>query len=135
MEKEKSQKIKMVYGYAVCIVAVITFLICLTSMVYSLIDLTDPLNAYRTYGKDVPSLASFNNYKVDIIKATDPAHDLVLDDDTLQSMYEAAKQDAISKVKHNAYRSVIVNGLIVVITILLFIFHWFWMKRLSEKTT
>ena len=134
MEKEKSQKIKLVYGYAVCIVAVITFLICLTSMVSSLIDLTDPLNAYRTYGKDAPSLASFNNYKVDIIKATDPAHGLVLDDDTLRSMYEDAKQDAISKVKHNAYRSVIVNGLILVITILLFILHWFWMKRLSEKT-
>ena len=64
MEKEKPQKIKLVYGYAVCIVAVITFLICLTSMVSSLIDLTDPLNAYRTYGNDAPSLASFNNYKV-----------------------------------------------------------------------
>lgn len=135
MEKEKSQKIKMVYGYAVCIVAVITFLICLTSMVYSLIDLTDPLNAYRTYGKDAPSLASYNNYKVDIVKATDPAHDLILDDDTLHSMYEAAKQDAISKVKHDAYRSVIVNGLIVIITIFLFIFHWFWMKRLSQQSS
>jgi len=50
MEKEKSQKIQMIYGYALCIVVVITFLISITSVVYSLIDLTDPINAHRTYG-------------------------------------------------------------------------------------
>ena len=135
MEKEKSTKIQMVFGYAVCLVAVITFLICASSMVYSLIDLTDPINAYRTYGKDAPSLASFNNYKVDIIKSLDAGHELELDDAILQSMYDAAKQDAISKVKHNAYRSVFVNGLIIIITVLLFIFFWVWLKRLSRKTT
>jgi len=134
MEKDKTQKIQMIYGYALCIVAVITFLICATSMVYSLMDLTDPINAYRTYGKDSPSLASFDNYKVDIMKSLDPEHGLTLDDVTLNSMYEAAKQDAISKVKHDAYRSIIVNGLLVIITILLFLFHWFWMKRLSRKS-
>lgn len=134
MEKDKSQRIKMVYGYALCLVAVITFLICLTSAIYSVIDLTDPMNAYRTYGKDAPSLASFDNYKVDIMKSLDPEHGLTLDDVTLNSMYEAAKQDAISKVKHNAFRSIIVNGLLVIITILLFLSHWFWMKKLSKKS-
>lgn len=135
MEKEKSQRIQMVYGYAVCIVAVITFLISVTSMVYALMDLSDPINAYRTYGKDAPSLASFDNYKVDIIKATDPAHGLVLDNATLQSMYEAAKADAIAKVKHEAYRSVIINGLVLLICIVLFSSHWIWMRRLSKKTS
>jgi len=134
MEKDKTQKIQMIYGYAMCIVAVITFLICATSVVSSLMDLTDPINAYRTYGKDSPSLASFDNYKVDIMKSLDPEHGLTLDDATLNSMYDAAKQDAISKVKHDAYRSLIVNGLLVIITILLFLFHWFWMKRLSRKS-
>jgi len=134
MEKDKTQKIQMIYGYAMCIVAVITFLICATSVVSSLMDLTDPINAYRTYGKDSPSLASFDNYKVDIMKSLDPEHGLTLDDVTFNSMYEAAKQDAISKVKHGAFRSIIVNGLLVIITILLFLFHWFWMKRLSRKS-
>ena len=100
MEKEKSQRIQMIYGYAVCLVAVITFLISLTALVYAVMDLTDPINAYRTYGRDAPSLASFENYKVDIIKATDPGHGLELDDTTLKGMYEAARNDAIAKVKH-----------------------------------
>ena len=134
MEKEKSQKIQMVYGYAVCLVAVITLLISVTSMVSALIDLSDPMSAYRTYGKDAPSLASFENYKVDIIKATDPAHNLELDDTTLNSMYEAAKNDAIAKVKHNSFRSVIVNSLVLLICIILFTTHWMWMRRLSKKS-
>jgi len=135
MEKEKSQKIQMIYGYALCIVTVITFLISVTSVVYSLIDLTDPINAHRTYGKDAPSLASYDNYKIDIIKSLDPGHEIDLDDSTLKSMYDAARNDAISKVKHNAYRSVIVNSLVVLICIVLFITHWIWMRRLSRKTS
>ena len=133
MEKDKTQRIQMVYGYAVCLVAVITFLISVTSMVYAVIDLTDPLNAYRTYGKDAPSLASFENYKIDIIKATDPAHELELDDATMTSMYEAAKADAVAKVKHQSIRSLMINGLVMIITIVLFITHWMWMRRLSRK--
>jgi hypothetical protein len=133
MEKEKLSRIKMIYGYAVCLVAVITFLITVTSMVYSLIDLTDPINAHRTYGKDAPSLASYDNYKMDIIKSLSKEQSVELDDTTLQSMYNAAKQDAISKVKHDAYRSVIVNGLIIIVCVVLFITHWIWMRRLSKR--
>ena len=134
MEKEKSQKIQMIYGYAVCIVVVITFLISVTSMVYSLMDLTDPINAHRTYGKDEPSLASFDNYKIDIIKSIAPEHEVELYDATFMSMYEAAKQDAISKVKHDAYRSIIVNGLVLFICVVLFLTHWMWMRKLSKNT-
>ena len=135
MEKEKSQKIQMIYGYAVCIVAVITFLISVTSVVYSLIDLTDPINAHRTYGKDAPSLASYDNYKIDIIKSLDPKHDVDLDDTTLKSMYESAKSDAIAKVKHSAYRTIIVNSLLLLVCIVLFTTHFIWMRKLSKAAT
>ena len=135
MEKEKSTRIQMIYGYAVCIVAVITFLISVTSVVYSLIDLTDPINAHRTYGKDAPSLASYNNYKIDIIKSLDPKHDVDLDDTTLKSMYQSAKEDAIAKVKHGAYRTIIVNSLLLLICIVLFTTHFIWMRKLSKKSS
>jgi hypothetical protein len=104
-------------------------------MVYSLMDLTDPINAYKTYGRDVPSLASYENYKIDIIKSLDKEQSAELSDATLKSMYDAAKQDAVSKVKHDAYRSVIVNGLIILVCIVLFMTHWIWMRKLSKKTT
>ncbi len=135
MEKEKLQKIQIIYGYAVCLVTVITFLISVTSMVYALMDLTDPINAHRIYGKDAPSLASYENYKIDIIKSLDPKHDVDLDDTTLKSMYESAKEDAIAKVKHNAYRTIIVNSLLLLICIVLFTTHFIWMRKISKKAT
>ena len=133
MEKEKVTRIQMIYGYAVCLVTVITFLICVTSMVYSLMDLTDPINAHKTYGRDVPSLASYENYKIDIIKSLDKEQSAELTDATLMSMYDAAKKDTVSKVKHDAYRSVIVNGLIILVCIVLFMTHWIWMRKLSKR--
>lgn len=134
MEKDKSQRIKMVYGYAVCVVAVITFMICITSIVYSVIDLGDPMNAYRTYGRDVPSLASFENYKIDIIKSLNPEHGITPDEESLRLMYNAAREDAIAKVKHDANRSIIVNGLLLIISVTLFVIHWIWLRRISSKT-
>jgi hypothetical protein len=134
MEKEKSQRIKMVYGYAVCLVAVITFLISLTGMIYAIIDLSDPVNAIRTYGRDAPSLASYDTYRVDIIKATDPAHGLELDEVTLKGMYDAAKNDAIAKVRHESIRTVVINSIVILICFVLFTTHWFWMRRLSHNS-
>ena len=133
MEKAKSNKIQSIYGYSVCIVAVITFLITITSVVFALFDLTDPLASYRTYTKDSPSLASFENYKTDIIISLDPSHGLVLDDETLKSMYESAREDAISKVVHQSYRSILVNSLLVIISLILFLTHWIWMRKLNKK--
>lgn len=132
MEKEKTQKIQMIYGYAVCLVAVITCLITITSLVYASIDLSDPLNAYRSYNKTEASLASFENYKMDILKSPEKEQAYVPDEDTLKSMYEAAKNDVIQKVKHDAVRSIIVNGLVTIIAVILFLVHWLWMRRLSK---
>jgi len=134
MEREKSQKIQLVYGYSVCLVAVIAFLISISDMVSSSIDLKDPINAYRTYGEDAPSLASYENYKMDALKSITQENKDEFNEATLKSMYEAAKQDAISKVNHNAFRSLIVSGLITILCIILFITHWVWMRKLSRKT-
>ena len=42
---EKSFRVAQIYGYLVCLVAVITFLISITQLVNSMIDLTDPIHA------------------------------------------------------------------------------------------
>jgi len=39
---ERKEKASLVYGYAVCIVAVITFIICIAGMVNAILDMGDP---------------------------------------------------------------------------------------------
>jgi type VI protein secretion system component VasF len=51
---------------------------------------------------------------------------------TLRSMYEAARADRISQANHSSIRSIVVNSLIILISIVLFLTHWLWMKGLSK---
>lgn len=132
---EKKSKAPIIYGYAVCIIAVITFIISTASLVNAILDMGDPLHASSWYGSNQPSLASFENYKMDILKSPETELQYVPDDTTLHSMYEAAKNDRIQAAKHNANKSLIVNSILIIISILLFTIHWIWMRRLNIKSS
>jgi hypothetical protein len=104
-------------------------------------DLSDPLHAggQFTIG-GTPSLASYENYKMDILKSLKPddtktGTNYVPDDKTLRSMFEAAKAERIDQANHSSVRSIVVNSLLILISIALFITHWLWMRRLSKTIT
>lgn len=131
---EKQSKAPMIYGYAVCLVAVITVIICVAGLVNSVIDLSDPLHAERNWGNS-PSLASYENYKMDLLSSSEKELSYVPDDETLQAMYESAKDDKINGVKHRAFRDILVNGLLIIISAVLFLIHWRWMRRLHKSNS
>lgn len=136
---EKTNRMPQIYGYIVCLVAVITFIICLANIIPSIMDLSDPLHSGSIYSmQNAPSLASFDNYKMDILKSTDKegsqnVQAYVPDDNTLHSMYEAAKADKIQMAVHVARRSITVDSIIILVSIALFITHWMWMRKLAKK--
>jgi len=135
---EKPHRMAQIYGYTVCLVTVITFIICISNIIPSIMDLSDPMHAqgfYVTAG--TPSLASFENYKMDILKSAKSddqktGTNYIPDDKTLRSMYDAAKADRINQANHSSIRSIVVNSLILLISIILFVTHWLWMRRLSK---
>jgi hypothetical protein len=131
---EKPQKMAQIYGYLVCLVAVITILIAVSALVSAIIDLSDPIHS----GWAPPqNLASFDNYKMDILKSAPKEGEAartayIPDDQTLHAMYEAAKNDRIQFVRHEANRAIIINIILSVICILLFVTHWRWMRKLAK---
>jgi len=131
---EKQSKVPAIYGYAVCLVTVITIIISVADLVNAVIDLGDPLHAERDYQKS-PSLASFENYKMDILTSSDKEQSFVPDDKTLLAVYESAKDDKIRSVKHRTKRSVMVSSILIVICLVLFVTHWRWMRKLSKSIT
>ena len=69
---EKSHKVvAQIYGYTVCLVAVITLLVTITTFVNALFDLQDPLHSDSKFQglQGSPRLASFENYKMDVLKS------------------------------------------------------------------
>lgn len=134
---EKTKKIgAQIYGYTVCLVAVITILISITTLVNAVLDLSDPLHSGWTPAGS-PSLASYENYKMDILKSLPKGEEsaattYVPDDQTLKVMYEAAREDKIQSVRHNSNKNIIVSSFLIIICIVLFVTHWRWMRNLSK---
>lgn len=133
---EKPQRMAQVYGYLVCLVAIITFLICVSTLVSAILDLGDPMHAGWT-PPGAPSLASYDNYKMDILKSTPKEGEaakaaFIPDEQTLRSMYEAAKDYKIQGVRHEANRTIIIDGILIGICIVLFVTHWRWMRKLAK---
>lgn len=128
-------KMPHIYGYLVCLVAVITVLICASTLVYAILDLGDPIHAGYT-APGTPSLASFDNYKMDILKSTPKEGEsskavYVPDDQTLRAMFEAAKDDKIQRIRHEANRTIVIDCILIAICVVLFVTHWRWMRKLS----
>ncbi len=125
------------YGYAVLLIAVITFLISINSFVSAFFDLSDPIHAKNFMYRGGPSLASFETYKMDMMKSVKSSDDeaetaYIPDDETLRGMYEAAKDDRISTVTLEGHRSMTVSAIMIFVSVGLFAFHWFWLRRLTR---
>jgi hypothetical protein len=129
---EKSNRIAaQVYAYTVCLVAVITFLITVTSVVNAVLDLGDPLHAgFSPQG--TPSLASYEIYKADVLKAgPQGGNSYAPDEQTLKSMYEAAREDKIQATRYRSRQTIITAGLSMLIAVVLFLTHWMWAKKFA----
>ena len=135
---EKPNRVIQVYGYTVCVVAIITFLIAAANFVNAVIDLSDPIHAGSMYDINRgPSLASFENYKMDMLKTQTEGEKTTVasympDDQTLRAMYGAAKDERIQTVRHSSIRNMTVAGIITLISVILFLTHWLWMRRVIK---
>ena len=127
---ERKTLIAQIYGYAICLTAVITFLVSLGSLLNAVIDMSDPLYAWGRSEKD---LASYENFKVDAMQSIQKEAAYIPDDNALHEMYEAAKTEKIKKVKHNSLKSIVVSSILIVVSLVLFLIHLIWMKRLRRE--
>ena len=125
----KKTKMSQVYGYIVCIIAVITMLISLGGLITSVIDSMDPL---YTWG-DTNHLSSFENFKMNALNSGKADIAYNPDDATLRTMFEDAKNHKIRKVQHETKKSIIVSSVLILISVLLFLVHWRWMRRIDKK--
>ncbi|HVO35848.1 MAG TPA: hypothetical protein VMT21_09800, partial [Gemmatimonadales bacterium] len=50
---------------------------------------------------------------------------------TLRKRYEALRADRISRVRFQSWKALVTSGLLLLISVVLFVLHWRWMKRLG----
>jgi len=128
---EKRPKAPLIYGYGICLISVITVIISVGILVTSLIDLSDLMHALSRR-QDAPSLASFETYKLDMLKTSDKPLQFIPDDQTLQVMYQETKDDWVALAQHHTFKKIIVKGSLIIFCIILFLTHWRWTRRVSK---
>lgn len=125
---DKPNRVPQIYGYTVCVIAVVTFLICATIVVNNIFDLANPIQA--TYGTTV---SSFEAYQAEQrpAPASSQARPDTTSEATLRVRYEALRTDRIARVRFQAWKAIVTSGLLLIISVVLFVLHWRWMKRLG----
>src|SRR5690348_6441476 len=133
-----NSRIAQVYGYAVCFITVIVILISIKSVVDAVIDLSDPIRADTGgYGRSGRSLSNFELYKLDARRearfpgpaAAARAQTDSMSDTDLRKLYDAEREQSIGNVKFRAMRTLIGNGLLIIVAVILFLVHWRWLRE------
>jgi hypothetical protein len=130
----KPNRVPQIYGYTVCVIAVVTFLICATVIVNNVFDLASPIRA--GYGFE-SSLSSFEAYKATYQRdqrsvvggAAGDVRPDTASEATLRKRYDAVREDRIARVQFQAWKAIVTSGLLLIISVVLFALHWRWMKR------
>jgi hypothetical protein len=136
-DMERPNRVPQLYGYTVCLVALITILITLPGIVDNLFTLSNPAHPDARFGFGA-SLGSFEAYKAsqrqgrgmaEALAGRDMPVEPSLSEQELRARYEALRADQIASNRFDARRSLVRNGLLLVLALGLFGGHWRWLRR------
>lgn len=121
------------YGYAVCLLAIVTFLVASAELVEGVLDLREP--PYTTTYREGPSLVTLESYRMDLLDRAAPRDSALAaatrlpQDSTLQSMFERERLYRLALSHQTSRKTIMVNLVLQVLAIGLFTAHWIWLRR------
>jgi hypothetical protein len=132
---ERPERVAQLYGYTVCLVAIVMGLTSILGIVEASFDRAAPhLAEPGDWGWQEASVSSFEAYRATHARAEqfrsgpDAKPDTVPEPE-LRRRYEALRADRIERVRFKARRSLVTNVLTLVLAAALFGWHWRWVRR------
>lgn len=99
------------YGYAVCLIAVITGLLCLSAVINNAFELARPVGSYETYDA----------------MPREPAD--TTSEAARRARFEAMRTDRIAERRFHAMKGMVTSAVLLAVAIALFAMHWRWLQR------
>lgn len=134
----RSSRVAQAYGYAVCLIAVVTILIGVGNLTDAFIERSNPLMADGRYSRADGSLTSFEAYRASagmhrptptrVNPDGSPAASDTLTTAELRARYEALRADQLARVAFGTTQRLVKHALLVVIALGLFVMHWRWLR-------
>ena len=133
---ERPERVAQLYGYTVCLIAVVMALTSILRIVEATFDRAAPqLAEPAEWGYLEASVTSFEAYRATYERAqqfrssSDAPKPDTIPDLELRRRYEALRADRIERVRFNARRSLVTNTLTLILATGLFAWHWRWVRR------
>lgn len=133
---DRPNRIAQLYGYTVCLVAMIVALMTMSSLLDAAIDRGSPLQSEYGFGA---SLTSFEAYTVTrqreraMMGRSETADPDTASEATLRRRYDALVADRMAATAYRTSKTFLSSGIMLLVAVLLFIFHWRWVRRLSAS--
>lgn len=133
---DKPTRIPQFYGYTVCLISLVIGLVSISSLINSAFERMNPLQHGYAYGQ---SLSSFEVFKakramLPSFGRETPTPPDTASEATMRARYDALVADQILSVRYESSKSFVTTGLLLLIAIGLFGYHWRWMRRLSAPS-
>jgi hypothetical protein len=131
---DKSNRIAQLYGYTVCLIALVVALVSLASILDAAIDRANPLQS--EFG-GFTSLTSFEAYKATyrreqtMFERGQPAKPDTVSETTLRQQYDALVKDREAATRYRTTKSLTTGFIFLLISLGLFSVHWRWVRRLN----
>jgi hypothetical protein len=142
---ERPQWVEPLYGYLVCLIAVVTFLLSAANFIEAAFQRADPLRGRQNMGPFGSSLTSFEAFRATYaegrpmrplppgvtVTGADPGDTLTTAE--LRARYEALRADRIAQASFEGTMQLVKHGLLLVLSAALFLFHWRWVRARSRR--
>jgi hypothetical protein len=147
---ERPHRFSHLYGYAVCLTAVIVGLISLNNAIEAIFDLSDPAHAVSSSfgGRDVPP--TYEVYRAEqrrpvrvdgkvVVESVPSGRNVdgsatTPNEEEMRRIYDARRSDVIATRTFQARRSLASSLLLLLASVALFVWHWRWLRGLREET-
>jgi hypothetical protein len=140
---DRANRVPQLYGYTVCLVALITMLITLPGLVDNFFTLSNPAQGDTRFGFGA-SLGSFEAYKASQHQGGAPAEAVGSrpareepppSEEELRRRYDALRADHIAANLYDARRSLVRNAILLALALGLFVTHWRWLRRVPAASS
>ena len=160
MIMSRTSWVASLYGYLVCVIAVITFLVSVSGFVDAAFERSNPLLARSGwFGPGGASLTSFEAFRASqndrsmmtamssqpgaVVMSSGrpaparpvPATGDTLTTEQLRARYEVLRADRIAQSTFSASQSLVKDGLLIILSIALFGWHWRWLRTQRDPVT
>jgi hypothetical protein len=133
---DKSGRMAQLYGYTVCLVALVVSLLTLSSIIGAVFERVNPLQSELGFGA---ALTSFDAYKATYRReqmmlgrgAGAAARPDTMSEPSLRQQYDVLVKDRVATVHYRTTKTLTTSAIFLLIALGLFFFHWRWLRRLN----